>query len=274
VKSFSERLGYSRAVVIDEAPQWLRVAYSNTMLVDFVDFGTGRDYKYPTRILLVADLMTEIGISTQTTIGRPPFPSSRARQALEELFSELRWEHFYESLEITYRLLRTDSSATAILYLKMLNDLFSRGNIAWQMTSRGELTRTLPPDVTAIEYQLGKDEDLGDPVKVHLLKARKFLDSKPSDPPNVIKESLQALESFARTKTDTKSLGDALKAWKRADLPIPPLLISAMEKLYGFASAEAGVRHGSPDEERLVREDAEFVYFIALATLRYLRGIE
>jgi hypothetical protein len=271
MKSFSERLGYVKPVVIDEAPSWLRNGYANAVLEEFLEFESFTSQ----RVLVIRDLIEEVAVVTQRDVDRNYFNTYVAQKILEQILLDLTWSQFYEVVELVFTRLCYVSRAVAVLYQKKLNGYFEKGKVAWQMTSQGNLVRTLPPDITALETKLQSDDDLGEASKLHLRKARKFLDEKPCDATNAVKESISAIESFARNQPDGgKTLGSTLNNWKRNGRNIPPLLISTVEKLYAFANDEAGVRHGNPKRESLMRDDAEFVYLTSLAILRYFRVVE
>jgi hypothetical protein len=277
--SFSEKLGYKKHVIVDEAPAWMRSAFGNSVLKEFLDPFTNADYLYyadnPTHVLEIRMLIEEIAVLAQCNVNRDYANTNVAQNILQELLLTLTWYQFYEVVEMIFALLGSSGAAVKILYQKMTNDFFLRARVAWQMNMEGELSRTLPQEVVAIEAELESAKDLGEAAKIHLRKARKFLDDKPCDAPNVVKESVSAIESFARTHNDgSKTLGEAMRALKRSGSEVPPLLISAIDKLYAFACDEAGVRHGNPNEERLMRDDAELVYLNSLAILRYLRVVE
>ena len=79
----------------------------------------------------------------------------------------------------------------------------------------------------------------------HLEQANKLLaDRKNPDYPNVIKESISAVESLCAVITGEHSLGDALKKLEGSGAKIHPALKSAWLKMYGWASDDDGIRHG------------------------------
>jgi hypothetical protein len=278
VSSFSERLGYSRPIVVDEAPAWLRTVFFNSVLSEFLRYERGLEGSWrtgSTAVIGTPDLIEEIGLMAQVELDQKYLNQYESKTVLGDLLLTISWPYFYETIELVFTLLVRRTSPLAILYLKKVNESFHKGNVAWQMNREGELVRTLPPDMVAVEEELQGANDLGEAAKLHLRKARKFLDERPCDSANAVKESISAIESFARSQPGGGStLGQTLKAWKRDGRSIPPLLVGAMEKLYGFANDEAGVRHGNPKEESLIRDDAEFVYLTSLAVLRYLRAVD
>jgi hypothetical protein len=129
-----------------------------------------------------------------------------------------------------------------------------------------------PAEFVQLEEEVKKDTD--HPFVTHLDKAKGFLNQRPADAANAIKESVSAIESYARgISPKSSTLGDAIKTMKKG-ADAPPFLLNAIEKLYAFACDEPGVRHGSPKAENVTRADAEFTYFISMAIIQYLKSKE
>ena len=264
--------------MVDEAPSWLRTLFYNSVLNEFLHPRRGLKSTWSNdscAVIGTQDLIEEIGLMAQVEVDQTYLREDKSRAVLGKLLLSISWPQFYETVESVFTLLRQRAPSLAAFYQKKVNEAFLKGNVAWRMDTSGELIRTLPPDLVAVESQLQGANDLGEAPKLHLRNARKFLDEKPCDSANAVKESISAIESFVRSQPDgAKTLGQTLKVWKRNGRPIPSSLAAAIEKLWGFANSEPGVRHGNPKEESLVRQDAEFVYLTTLAILRYLEAIE
>jgi hypothetical protein len=65
------------------------------------------------------------------------------------------------------------------------------------------------------------------------------------DYPNTVKEAMSGVEAMCEFLTGKNQLGDALKDFRKTGLAIPSAQIEAWKKMYGWASGENGVRHGS-----------------------------
>jgi hypothetical protein len=82
----------------------------------------------------------------------------------------------------------------------------------------------------------------------HLEQATRILaDRKTTDYPNVIKESISAVESVCVAVTGEHTLGDALKRLEGSGAKIHPALKGAWLKMYGWTSDDDGIRHGGID---------------------------
>ena len=110
------------------------------------------------------------------------------------------------------------------------------------------------------------------PVKLHLETAIKlFADRKAPEYRNSIKESISAVESFAKliTKNDKASLEQALKKFEKS-ISLHPALKSAFSKLYGYTSDENGIRHCLMDLPTIDFEDAKYMLVACSAFINYL----
>jgi hypothetical protein len=284
---FSEREGItSRQAITDDAPVWLRKGFFNQVLKDFLHLDRSNNpFADATDAIEspigVKSLIEKISVRTKTLTPANYKIDAVSLLALEDQLSVIPWFHFYNSVELVAELLlgldnRSDNRAYGIGYFRKFrkgtNDLFDEGDVGWQLDESGKLQRNLPVEVTHLEHSIVSASG-NSPAAAHILKARKFINEHPCDAGNAIKESVSAVESFARTLDPRAStLGDVIPRLK-SNNSYPALLLSVIEKLYGFASAEPGVRHGSPEEERVLRSDAEFVYVTSLAIIRYLKDV-
>lgn len=198
---------------------------------------------------------------------------------LRSFLMACEWYFFYEAVEVVAgRVLARDkqqSWAPEKLYPDMMsnaNYVFRTSAIGWTLAQTGLLERSQTEEREMAESQLLTLE-IHSPAKVHLAKARLMLQQRPCDAANCIKEAVSAIESAGKKAfPGTDTLGDVLKEIKKRSA-VPPLLISAVEKLYGFANSEAGVRHGSTEDEKVTRAEAEFVYVNALSLITYFEAL-
>lgn len=88
-------------------------------------------------------------------------------------------------------------------------------------------------------------------------------------------ESISAVESVGLSLgAGGNMLSDVLKSLRK-DPPwrIHPAILSALDKLYGYASDEQGVRHAAvDDQEHVGREEAQFMMGVCAASCSYLLG--
>jgi hypothetical protein len=282
---FSEREGLTtRQVIVDDAPQWLRDGFFSQVLRPFLHLDqSSNPFASSTDAIgspIGVKSLTE-KISTIARISTPPNYRSDVLSfsALQEMLSVLPWFHFYNSIELVGQLLRSEDNKDPYhsyptrhfqKFRVDANKFLEEAAVGWQLHESGKLQRILPVDVTGLESSV-VSANTDSPIASHITKARGFINQHPCDSANAIKECVCAVESFAKTLAPkAATLGDAVKQLSKQKA-YPPLMLTLIDKLYAFTNAEPGVRHGSPQEERVIRADAEFSYATSLAIIRYLR---
>lgn len=113
-------------------------------------------------------------------------------------------------------------------------------------------------------------------VTNHLNKALTLIsDREHPDYANSIKESISAVEAICSEilgKSDT--LGAALKKLEQKNVKIHPSLKVAFEKLYGYTSDAAGIRHaGQLGGKDATFDEAKFMLVSCSAFINYLKGL-
>ncbi len=91
---------------------------------------------------------------------------------------------------------------------------------------------------------------------------------------NSIKESISAVESVVKlvAGSETAKLGDALKVLEKKH-SLHPSLKEGFNKIYGYTSDEAGIRHALIDKESVVDEsDALLMLVTCSAFCNYLHA--
>lgn len=79
----------------------------------------------------------------------------------------------------------------------------------------------------------------------HIERATAALSNRTNpDYVSVIRDSINAAESFARHLTGKHTLGAAIDELKRTRSGLHPALIAGWKSLYGWSSDDAGIRHG------------------------------
>ena len=112
-----------------------------------------------------------------------------------------------------------------------------------------------------------------DSVNTHISKALElYANRKNPDYENSIKESISAVEAMCCTITENEksSLGQALKKLEENGVYIHKSMKNAFSSLYGYASDESGIRHGSIDFVNAPAEDAKFMLVSCSAFVNYL----
>lgn len=113
------------------------------------------------------------------------------------------------------------------------------------------------------------------PVNTHLKKALAlYADRKNPDYENSIKESVSAVEAICCIITgatgSNSTLGSTLKKLEDSGVVIHNAMKVAFEKLYGYASDSAGIRHGGIDFTNSPAEDAKYMLVSCSAFVNYL----
>lgn len=268
-------------VVVDDAPAWLRTiifsqAIEGVLYIDRSDDAFGgafQTWDQHRRPIPIKGLSEWLAMKTQSS---PPVgydSSSFCIDALKRQINGLPWYIFFDLLQVVGENLHNADKANgtqfAQTFQQRVNLCFSNGSVGWRFTPDFAFERLKSEEVSKLEKSLTVVQ--GDTVSAHLKKARGFLNKRPVDAANAIKESVSAIECSVRTICPRSStLGAAVRLMKKTS-DVPPLLLSAIEKLYAFASDEPGVRHGSPVGESVERADAELVYVTAMALIEYLK---
>lgn len=109
-------------------------------------------------------------------------------------------------------------------------------------------------------------------VRTHLESAlAKLSDRKEPDYRNSIKESISAVESacIIVSKDPKATLGKALKVIEDA-VGLHPALKSGFSSIYGYTSAEGGIRHAMIDDNPCDFDDAKYMLVSCSAFVNYL----
>ena len=279
---FSSRYHYDPRVpsepLLEDAPEWMRVAYLNTVLnpITYVDMDTryGNTNNAP---LGIKSLYKDFCGLVRQDEDPNAYDSWNCWEYLKAEVSKTPWYRFYDFVEhVGKRLCDIDhedpfSSAKFDDYKTAVNKLFAEERIGWRLNEESEFVREIPK---ALSERIGKTGQLlGDsfePARAHYRKACRYVLQPPLDPENAIKEVISAIESAGSVlNPGAKTLGDIVKEMRKKQ-SIPSLLISMMDKFYAYASDEPAVRHGSALSSSVQLVDAEFCLHVGAAFLRYL----
>jgi hypothetical protein len=142
----------------------------------------------------------------------------------------------------------------------LLNKVFTKYLVGYRVVNGEIISVTESSEVEAIETALQVLQPYGG-ARTHLQNALSLLGNR--DEPhyaNVVKESISAVEAVARHLTGEKTLGDALKKLEAKGIPTQRALVDGWLKLYGYTSAEGGIRHGSIEHGDV--DEALATYFL------------
>jgi hypothetical protein len=143
---------------------------------------------------------------------------------------------------------------------ELLNNVFTKYLVGYRVVEGEIIPVTESSEVEAIEAAMDVLQPYGGARK-HLENALSLLANR-EEPhyANVVKESISAVEALARHLTGAKTLGDALKQLDAKGVPAHRALVEGWLKLYGYTSAEGGIRHGSIEHGDV--DEALATYFL------------
>jgi hypothetical protein len=158
------------------------------------------------------------------------------------------------------------------VFIKRLNSEFKRLKFGYRIVDDKVTDITSNIEIQSIETAIN-DSDSN--IRHHLDKALSLYSMRPEgDYENSIKESISAVESYCREKTQTNTLGEALKHLSDKGIAIPPILQTAFGKLYAYTNdPETGIRHalmtksgdyipGSPEALYMLVSCTAFINFL------------
>ena len=154
---------------------------------------------------------------------------------------------------------------------KKYNDLFEKECVGYRFVDGLIVRITNKEELQAIEKASLTNKKVNDHIKKAILY---ISESGEKDYKNSIKESITALETLCSilTKKDKGTLGETIEIIGK-EKKIHPALKEAIAKLYGFASDEPGIRHGSGKVGNNISfDDAKFVLVICSAIINYFIG--
>ena len=294
---FSRRYGYDPEMptepIVQDAPGPLRFGFLNGILDDLTYIDRDSRHGNPLgRPLGVKALGEQLCVLFRQEADSSLEDSWQCWDALKSLLRQCEWYRFYDAVErigeliqeaqrqFGQRVTRGVASDTDPAewnerfgfeaYRGKVNDLFADLSVVWRLNAESGLEREMPePLAKAVE---NVEEALAagfEPASVAFDKARRFLTDRPLDPENAIKEIVSSVESLGRSMyPGTVTLGDVAKEMRKAGFP--PLLVGLIDKFYGFASAEPGVRHGGRTTPQVELADADFCLLVGTALIRYL----
>ena len=152
-----------------------------------------------------------------------------------------------------------------------LNTLFTQEYVGYRFIAGEIVPITDKSEVEEIEQACHTPFD---GTRAQLQKALGFLsDREHPDYKNSIKESISAVESICKiiVNDDSATLGSSLKHLKDHGLEIHSSLKEGINKLYGYACDQGGIRHSEGETESTVTfEEAKFMMVTCSAIVNYL----
>ena len=151
------------------------------------------------------------------------------------------------------------------------NMFFEKEYVGYRFVNEQITPITDELEISTINEAIEKEDRT---VSKHIDKAIQYLsDRENPDYENSIKESISAVEAMCVKILGKKAtLGAALKRLEEIDVAIHPGLKSAFEKLYGYTSDAAGIRHaGDIGGSNSTFQEAKFMLVSCCAFVNYLK---
>jgi hypothetical protein len=202
-------------------------------------------------------------------------------QKQKDTFFELDWFEVYNFLEFlsgsAVRNFKPQTNAQISdpkkfdeRFRSRVNFFLEREKSAYRFVGDAIVPITSELERSAIEQAMAASDRFSG-ARSHIQHAIALYGRKPEpDYRNAIKEAISAVESVVRviTKNEKSTLGDALKALESIR-PLHPAFKQAMEKLYGYTSDEAGIRHSLIDLTKVDEADAKFMIVTCSAFVNF-----
>jgi len=279
---FSSRVSTTRGrePIIDDAPRELRIGYIKQFLGDFVGEPQGRSQSRH-QPLECREVHTKFIALIREELEPWDFEGGRSWDQLIDHLKKCSWTEFFDFVELIGRLLIDaddeipfDSGMEFRDYRTKVNELFLEDGIGWNLNEKSELQRHYSKKISEkIKAAESVITDEFSTARVHYLKASQYLHRHPIDEANCIKEIISAIESTAKVLDPRIStLGDATKKL-RANKRISQHLLDALEKINVYSNATPLVRHGHTDDAGPSLEEAELIFMLGVAYIRFLISV-
>jgi AbiJ N-terminal domain 4 len=261
--SFSDRMGitHPRAVLqIDSIDDDLR----NGLWQACIEFHIRRFDRNYSEDTFFKEIMRDLYINffkkTSDTI---PEAHDRNIHFLKAWFFQAEWWEVYNFIEHLLRW-RDDGFRTRVTFF------LEREKSGYRILGQGLVSIVDTNEVASVSQAMSTSDSFAG-AREHMQAAVRLFSKKPDpDYRNCIKEAISAIESVARVITDSPkaTLGDALKKISEK-MPIHPALREAMNKLYGYASDEGGIRHALLEESNIDEAEAKFMIVACSAFVNF-----
>ncbi|HSW11242.1 MAG TPA: hypothetical protein VLI06_00285 [Solimonas sp.] len=195
-----------------------------------------------------------------------------AAKWLQNRFSKLPWNRAYEFVEFVVRHLQAfDPAPSTKKFVGGLNWLLEREHAGFRFVGDTLVPITDEVELAAVQQALTAKDGVA-AAREHIHQAAILLGKRPDpDYRNSVKESISAIESFAKTLgIDKKGLADPLEELgKRLDLH--QAMRAGFVKLYAYTSDAAGIRHALLDDSKPVGlAEAHYMLVACSAFLNFL----
>ncbi len=183
---------------------------------------------------------------------------------LRERYFELEWHEIYNFVEFIVK--KIDPSMA-----KPFNWILEEEKSAYRFINRRLVPISDATEIGAVSAAANLDDKFSG-AREHIRRALEAFSQKPNaDYSNAIKEAISAVESIAKVISgkDKATLGEALGILDQQK-QMHAAFRDGLNKLYGYASDEGGIRHASLDDNIAVDEsDAHFMIVVCSAFVNF-----
>ncbi len=288
--SFSDRHGLSRkALQANSMDYELRTGLWNAVYFSYsadiyadrtkrssmgpLDWGNQSNRRNPDAELIVFALRLRVDVMKQPAEGLDLKNVSLKREALlgniKEWILKADWNRVYDLIEF-FPKNYPEGIELSNRFRARVNNVLEKENARYRFIGNELAQITTSEEITEIEETL----NLGGPFDLASKQIRQALrllsDRENPDYRNSIKESISAVEVACRVVSGQPkaTLGDALGAIR--DESAHPVLRVAFDKLYGWTSDAAGIRHGMTEGASVGFAEAQFMVVACSAFTNYL----
>ena len=182
------------------------------------------------------------------------------------------WAEVYDLLE--YVVVHMSPAWNPPLPLaKLANALLEREHSGYRFVNGQLVPITSDAEISEVEAAVQTAGDVGlDGVRQQLEQALKLFGRRPApDYANAIKEAVSAVEGTVKLINGSRrgGLRDALEA-VAAKIDLHPALKAGMQKLYGYASDEEGIRHARLEAGTVDEAEARLMVVTCSALVNFL----
>ena len=283
MKFFSQRMGLSAVrttIQTNDLDRPTRNALWNVISSFF--------RKYAQHCTVYTDIWTELYNETADTHPRMPEYHENVNEHFYFFYKKrITTEKWYECLDLIEFLNREDYCAKWNEQLGYLGDpacrvptaseynqVLVKFLVGYRIVHGQVVPITNDDEFTAIDEAIQKAPDS---VAEQMDKALRFLgDRKKPDYAKSVQCSISAVEAQCKVlaNDDTLTLGQALKALENKGIVMHGALKAGLEKIYGFTSDAAGIRHAGINPSDVDFDLAKFMLVACSAFVNYLRSKE
>lgn len=270
--SFSSRYGYVAPKLVqlesidDDLTNCIWNVLTACIWIRYMNFGRGRDYvsnsnmEYPVRLIWESFY--------KLPIDRIPRLWSDCLNTIRNQFFGYEWHLKLDFVEFAISIVPDEPRQDMIDHL---NQHLEREHSAYRVVDEKFVPISNEMEVGAVDFAVNVGDEFGQ-VSTHIRAALGLLSSRENpDYRNSIKESISAVEAIAKkiAVVDKSTLSGALSKLAK-EQGLNPILKDAYTKLYGYTSADDGVRHALMDEANVTQDDARFMLIACSAFTNYL----